>query len=112
MAVENDSLKMIELHERTWGEESYPGRPGLADMMKAPVLVFWRQSLRPGRRPDDRYKASIHEGLEDVEAYLTKTLFRLTVKQPERVIARIYINGRRVRVSGITIHFEETGDKA
>ena len=34
-------LDLVQLHERKWGEVQYPGRPALADLMSAPIVVMW-----------------------------------------------------------------------
>jgi hypothetical protein len=98
-------MHMVELHERAWGDENYVGRPKLAEILAAPVVVFWRKNTINRRKIEDRYMLTLHDSIEEVEAYLTKMLFRAVVKQPDRTMARVFASGHRMHIKGVTIHF-------
>src|SRR5260221_4560132 len=34
-------IELVELHERKWGTQAYPGRPSLQALMTAPIVALW-----------------------------------------------------------------------
>ncbi|MFN8452078.1 MAG: hypothetical protein U0521_31480 [Anaerolineae bacterium] len=101
---DRDSLNAyIELHERSWGMRQYSGRPKLDQILKAPVVVFWRSA--DGK--DDRWTITLHENLFDLEKYFTRLLFRSNVEPPKRRVAKIFKDGKAVIVRGVKILFQE-----
>jgi hypothetical protein len=44
-------MEMVQLHERTWGQDSYPNRPTLHQLLSAKFVVVWAQAIAP---PDIR----------------------------------------------------------
>lgn len=98
-------MEYVQLHERTWGDEDYPNRPDLIDILRAPVCVFWLH-VEDGRR---RYSVSVHKDMRDIEEYMTQILFRRNIKDATRRIARIFTNGKPTRIKGVKIIFETQG---
>lgn len=98
---ETEFLKLVEAHERMWGEKHYRGRPSLASIMSAPVAVFWRSK----RKSEERYKITTHETLDDVESYLKQLLFRAVVSPLPDTLTRIYVDKHRMHVTDIRIVF-------
>lgn len=103
MAKPDDFLKRLETHERVWGNETYRARPSLSEVMNAPVVVFWR-SLD---KRDDRSTITLHTGLEEIENYLFKLLFRTGVNPPKRTISRIFHDKKPIRIKAVRIEFTE-----
>lgn len=93
----------IELHERSWGMRQYAGRPKLDDILKAPVVAFWR----PSDDKDDRCTITLHDNLFDLEKYFTRLLFRSNVEPPKRRVAKIFRDGKPVIVRSVKILFQE-----
>lgn len=96
-------LGWVQLHERSWGQDRYKDRPGLEDMLNAQVLAFWY----PNKRNETRFTASVHQTLRDLNAYATHLLIYSKVEQPQQRLARLFVDGRRVRVRGVRILIEE-----
>lgn len=93
-------LETVQLHERAWGNNTYQGKPDLLTFLNAKIVVFWQLPK------DDRWQASIHPDMSEVEEELTKMLMRLSVSLPKRTIARIFANQRRVCITGMKVKFE------
>src|SRR5258708_7789693 len=34
-------IELVELHERKWGTQAYPGRPSLQALMTTPIVALW-----------------------------------------------------------------------
>ena len=106
MTIKDESyMGWIDLHERAWAEERYDGRPTLDQMMCAPVLAFWY----PTRSTHERFTATVHESLRDVNVYLSKLLVECRFAPPERRLARLFMHGRRTRIRGVRVLVEEIG---
>lgn len=104
MATKDETrLGWIQLHERAWGQDRYPNRPSLEQMLKAPVLAFWY----PAKRGETRHKVSIHESLKDLNTYATHLLLHSKIEQPQQRLARLFVDGRPVRIRGVRILIEE-----
>jgi hypothetical protein len=98
-------MDYVQLHERTWGTDSYAGRPDLAAILESPVVVFWQVESK-----DDRLVVTLHEDLSKVEAYFYKLIFRTTVQSPKRRLVRIYRDKKRIMVRNVHIEFVESDD--
>ena len=63
----------------------------------------------PSKRGETRFTASIHPTLRDLNAYATHLLVYSKVEQPQQRLARLFVDGRRVRIRGVRILIEELG---
>lgn len=95
----------IQLHERAWGTDQYEGRPSLQQMMSAPVLAFWY----PQRSTERRFTASVFASMLEVNRYATTMLLECKFKPPSKRLARLFVNGKRVRIRGVRVVIEEIG---
>ena len=104
---EKQFLDYVQDHERTWGNEIYPGKPNLPDFLQAPVVVFW-QAIGADKsiKESPRYTATIHKHLSELEDYFAKLLFRAQVEPPKQRVVQIFANGKPARIKGIKIEFE------
>lgn len=93
-------LRIIQLHERAWGNENYSGKPDLVAFLNAKVVVLWQIPNK------DRWQATLHNNLREIEAELTKSLMRLSISPPKRTIAKIFVNKREVCITGLKVKFE------
>ncbi len=120
MPLKNDSpdvgfMDYVQHHERTWGTESYKGRPGLADILSAPVVVFWKPEPKAesaSRSPkdaerDERYVVSLHTDLHDIEEHFVRLIMRGNLISPRRRIVSIFQNQKRVRVKSVKVEFDQ-----
>ncbi len=105
-------LEYVQLHERTWGTKSYPGKPTLDQFLHSPVVVFWiptEESKSVKESP--RYKATLHKSLSEVEGQLLKMVLRSQIEPPKERMAKIFQDGEPVRVKSISVIFESDGGK-
>ncbi len=103
-------LGIVQQHERTWGMESYPGRPDLEAILAAPVVAFWAGEAKDTPRQKtqtERYTVTLHKDLSDVERYITSLVLRLAIELPKRRLARLFVKGVEVRVKGVQVVFEK-----
>jgi hypothetical protein len=103
-------LDYVQDHERTWGNETYPGKPNLQDFLQAGVVVFWQNlGAEKNIKEAPRYTATIHKSLNEVEDYFAKLLFRAQVEPPKQRIVQIFANGKPARIKGVKVEFEVMG---
>ncbi|MCB9453309.1 MAG: hypothetical protein H6672_17905 [Anaerolineaceae bacterium] len=91
----------VEMHERAWGTQSYSGRPSLAKIMEARIVVFWRENRR-----DPGYHITLHENTKEIQKYVNESVLDIGLKPPARRLARLYVNQKRIRIKGVKIIFE------
>lgn len=106
-------IDFAQEHERAWGNEQYLNRPTLADILNAPVVVFWKpnnvtdDNPRPKNPPPMRETITLHQSLSDVEQFITRMVFRTGVQPLDKQLMRIFRGGKRVKIKGVRIIFED-----
>jgi len=105
--TEKNFLDYVQEHERTWGNETYTGKPNLQDFLQASVVVFW-QTIGDEKniKVAPRYTATVHKDLSELEDYFAKLLFRAQVEPPKNRVVQIFANGKPVRIKGVKVEFE------
>lgn len=98
----------IQLHERAWGTDQYEDRPSLHEMMNAPVLVFWY----PQKGTDRRFTAGVFANMQEVNKYATTMLLECKFKPPVKRLARLFIGGRRVRIRGVRVVYDDISTRS
>ena len=96
----------VELHERAWGMDTYSGRPKLEDILNAPIVTFWY----PAKGRESRQTVMLFTSMKELNEYISSILLESKVRQPERRLARLFVNHRRVQIKGvqlITTYMEE-----
>jgi hypothetical protein len=106
-------LGYVELHERMWGMETYPGRPTLEEILSAPVLALWyppdeEEAAKTDFFKQERFTLTLHEDLQAIESYINRLIFRLSVKMPRQRLAKVFTSGKEVKMKSVSIVFEET----
>ncbi len=104
----DDFLHWVQMHERAWGDERYRDRPSLEDILQAAVVTFWKPVKQEKHL---RYRIRIYPNTHEVERYMTRLAFRLSVALPDERLARIYVQRRRVVVKAVRILFGEAEDE-
>ncbi len=99
---ENNLIELVQMHERSWGEEIYPDRPDLAEILNAQVVVFW-QSDDPKEK---RATITVHTDLADLERALSRMFLRLNATPIPRRIARVFDGGKRMIITGVQVEFQ------
>lgn len=106
-------IDFAQEHERAWGNEQYLNRPTLADILSAPVVVFWKpnitttDNLRTKNPPPIRETITLHQSLSDVEQFITRMVFRTGIQPFDKQLVRIFRGGKRVKIKGVRIIFED-----
>src|SRR5262245_60683837 len=73
LSIDDALVELIQLHERLWGTESYPGRPSLALLLKSPIIVMWQPNERRateakrGTTTGARFTLSAHHSWEELD---------------------------------------------
>lgn len=112
----NELLEFVQKHERSWGNESYTGRPTLAQILAANVVVFWAYSGKSlhstlGKRasqelPPAREIITLHNDTREIESYLTRLVFFAKDNPPDRKYLRAFVNQRPVKIKSVRIEFD------
>lgn len=110
--IPQNFMDYVQAHERVWGMESYPKRPTLAQILEATYVVFW-QKIGPENLQNRRYTVTLHEDMLSIERFYGEMLFSTKFEVPAVHIHRIFHQGKRLKVTGLQIHFEavEVEDK-
>ncbi|MCA9883161.1 MAG: hypothetical protein KC546_09755 [Anaerolineae bacterium] len=95
-------MEFVQYHERSWGDEDYPNRPDLIDILRSPVCVFWQDITTQ----TSRYTVSLHQDMRDIEEYMAQLIFRRNNIAPDKRLVRIFTNAKPTRIKGIKIIFE------
>src|SRR5262249_53317499 len=99
--------ELVQVHERGWGTEQYPGRPSLADLLNRPVVAFWAGEDKSGK---GRFTISVHDDLEELQPILLNMI--LASKQTpssNRRLSRIFVGQKPVAIKGIKLILAEPG---
>ena len=106
-------LELVQLHERTWGTETYPGRPSLADLMSASIVVMWVTATplpSPASVKQLRQTQPANfmlECYEDSDALNTSLLNLLMAGRPTthtgHRISKVYVNGEELEITGLKL---------
>lgn len=94
-------IEAAQYHERVWGTEEYPERPSLTQLLQARVVVFWQHA-----EDGERWRATVHTDLNQLEQSFSKILMRQMVGQKPRRIVTLYEDGQEVRIKSVKIEFE------
>ena len=89
----------VELHERAWGMDTYPGRPKLEDILDAPIVTFWY----PGKGRESRHTVMIFDNTKELNQYLGQILLHSRLKQPDKRLSRVYVKRKRVEIKGVQL---------
>jgi hypothetical protein len=100
---ENNFIELVQEHERSWGQDSYPGRPGLAELLNAPVVAWWVPVSVKGGKSDDRHTASVYQDLDELNKYATRLLLHSRNDPPDRRLVAVYINQKKAVIRGVNI---------
>ncbi len=109
-------MEFVQLHERQWGLEQYPGRPSLSELVQCPIVAMWvvfekrpaavkRVTSGPNADLEQRFMLTAHRNYEELDQFVTSAvlsggtspasnwkLVRVFVEQkPVKVLARIQI---------------------
>ena len=99
-APQSEFMRFVQLHERAWGDERYPGRPNLTEIMEAPIVIFWEVEGKT-----DRYSIALYEDIRTLEKFITRMLILGNVNLPRQRIGRAFLRQKRLRINGVKLVF-------
>ena len=97
--MKQNFMSAVEEHERNWGNESYPKRPSLFDILNAPVVVFWEEG-----ETETRHTITLHDTLEEIEKFFIRLLIAKS-KEPKKRIVQVFENQEKMILKGVRIVF-------
>ncbi len=117
MGIDNSFMELVQLHERSWGMEQYPGRPSLSELLSSPVVVMWtgevksasypsRHASEPGVPP--RFMFTAHKHVDELnEVLLNMVLSNKVTPSSSRRLVKIYLNQKPIKVKGLRLLLAE-----
>lgn len=99
-------MELVQHHERVWGQEQYPNRPSLHELISAPIVAMWAkvsildpkktaQNLETNQRP----MLTAHQNWEEIDEMLTSiVLLGNTSPVANWKLSRVYLNQQAVKV--------------
>jgi hypothetical protein len=100
-------IAYVEMHERQWGTNTYPGKPSLADLLSAEVVVFWYPPKENRKSIDSRrMTVSTYKTIDEFSEHYGKRLISRDEPSPLTPF-RIYANKRRMDIAGIRVTLRE-----
>ena len=94
-------MELIQLHERAWGMDQYPGRPSLSDLLQRPIVVFWAGDDKAGK---GRFTLSVHNEVEELNSIVLSMILsnKVTVSS-NRKLSKIFVNQKLVNITGVRL---------
>lgn len=117
--TQENFMELIQMHERSWGMQSYTGRPSLAELIAGPVVVMWegdRPLITPTRRsggspatPEHgRFMLTVHQHVDELNGLLFDMLVAgKPLPKEKRRLARIFVEQKEVHVKGLRLLLAE-----
>jgi hypothetical protein len=69
--------------------------------------VFWKPiGSENDKKKAERFIATLHQDLDELEDYFSKLLFRALIEPPKQRLLKIFANSKPVQIKGVKILFE------
>lgn len=102
--TDNEFMQRVQLHERTWGHETYPNRPQLDQILKAKIVAFWRVP----HKKEDRWAVTIHPDTSQLEKYFLTLILRAKIQvADERRFVCAYEDTVKLKIKGVRLIIEK-----
>ena len=102
-AQEREFMKFVEQHERAWGTEAYKGRPTLAQLMEAKVVVFWHPTSA-----DMNHTATIHKSVEEIDQYVTQLVWHSSKERlPLLRLEAVFVEKVQMHIKTVKVVYEK-----
>ena len=102
-------MDFVQAHERSWGTDNYRGRPDLAELLEADVVVFWQKTHKQTKE-DERVFVTMHASLDEIEKDVSRLMLGNSPEVTEKQIVQIFQNKNRVIIRGVKIEFKVMDD--
>jgi hypothetical protein len=109
MNAEPAFMELVQLHERMWGMEPYPGRPSLSDLLQHPIVVMWtnddkRTTEKLSAGTPRRFVFTVYDKVEELnDVLLAMILASRVTATSNRKISRIFVKQKPANVTGIRL---------
>jgi hypothetical protein len=118
MSIDTNFMELVQLHERSWGMEQYPGRPSLSEVLSSPVVVMWtgeiKSAVYPSRRVSEsqnvpsRFMFSAHKHVDELnEVLLNMIMSSKATPSTSRRLMRIFLNQKPIKIKGLRLLITE-----
>jgi hypothetical protein len=104
--MNEEFMKLVQEHEREWGNNTYPDKPELMDIMKAKVVVFWRPVPRDKKPIDARPMITVHDDLNVLEDTLISQILRAGLSPVEKRFVCAFAGQRQLKIKSVKIIFD------
>jgi hypothetical protein len=115
--TQENFMELIQMHERSWGMQTYPGRPSLTELITGPVVAMWegeRPLVSPSRRGSSaipehgRFMLSVHQHVDELHGLLYAMLVAgKPLPKDKRRLARIFVEQKEVHIKGLRLLLAE-----
>jgi hypothetical protein len=102
--------ELIQLHERMWGNEHYPERPTLAQLLEGPIVVMWVDMNPPRRKLPSEHSAESYftfavyrDATALSEALMSALLLGKPASRTNRRISRVFLHQKPVKITGVRL---------
>lgn len=106
-------LELVQKHEREWGQESYPNRPTLAELLASPLVVMWIEVTGQRSRPpvstvvSNKFRLTCYQSTEELNTIVLNMITTDDVtKYPAWKISRLFINQKPAQITGVKLQVQ------
>jgi hypothetical protein len=99
-------IEFIQNHERAWGNQTYSGRPSLAELLDASVMLVWQ----PNDPQETRQMVTVHQSLDEVNKYAARLLIQNKQDPLDRRLQAVYVDRKRATIRGVKVDIVPDGE--
>ena len=99
---EDKFMNAVIMHEKSWGDERYKGRPTLKQILESPVVAFWYPTGK-----ELGHTITIHGDMKDVDRYVTALVLHTTKEPPRLRLAAVFRDRKRVKIRAVNVVYQE-----
>jgi hypothetical protein len=93
-------MSLVTLHERSWGLETYKGRPTLRQIMDAKIVAFWYPTT-----PEMPFTLTCHRDFKEIEKYVLALLQHTNKELPRLRLGKVFCNQKQVKIR-VSVRFD------
>lgn len=93
----------VSNHEQLWGRSSYEGRPTLAEIMKAKIVVVW-YPITPKVKMNPII--TTHNNLQAINDFVAAFMLHSESGLPKTRLARIFYHKHEIKIQGVKLIFD------
>lgn len=86
-------MALVTLHERSWGLDTYKGRPTLKQIMDAKIVAFWYPTT-----PEMPFTLTVHKDFKEIEQYVLALLQHTKKEVPRLRLGKVFCDKKQVKI--------------